>query len=79
MASNQQFRRFVTKSFEQHVNGDWGKIDKETKLENEQAIVNGEGTINSVYHYNDGEKIVRIKTDLDKERTLVLFFDENVL
>lgn len=77
MAKDQQFRRFITKSFENHVNCNWGKVDKDTISENEQAIVDGKGTIYSVYHYNDGEKIVRIKTDLDEGRTLILFFDES--
>ena len=79
MANDQQFRRFITKSFEKHVNCDWGNVDKETKDENEQAVVSCVGVINSIYHYNNGEKIVRIRTDQDKGKTLILFFDESIL
>ena len=79
MAKDEQFRRFVTKSFERHINCDWGKVDKDTLAENEQAVVSGNGMIYSIYHYNNGEKIIRFKTDLDKNQTLVLFFDESSL
>ena len=77
MANDEKFRRFITKSFQQHINCDWGKIDKDTQRENEQAVVSNVGMVYGVYHYNNGEKIVRFKTDLDKGQTTVLFFDES--
>ena len=53
-----------------HINGDWGEIDAEDRLANDQAVDNG-GRILSAYSLKDGTKLWII-TEADRSSTCIL-------
>jgi len=53
-----------------HINGDWGEIDSEDRLANDQAVDNG-GRILSAYSLKDGTKLWII-TEADRSSTCIL-------
>jgi len=74
MHTDYQFRNFVTKSFERHINGDWGDLDEEDKSANEDALKNGDRLF-SKYNYN-GDVSIYIITEWDRSYTTILFPEE---
>ena len=69
------FARFVAKSFIRHCNGDWGDLCEEDKAMNESALKNGDDRLFSKYNYDDGISIYII-TEWDRSATTILFPDE---
>ena len=74
MKDNEQFAKFIAKSFIRHCNGDWGDLCDEDKAMNDSAVANNDDRILSRYEY-DGEPIYII-TEWDRSATTILFADE---
>ncbi len=55
MGGDEYFANFVLKSFQKHISGDWGDLDKEDKQANFQSLKDGSRLL-SAYIY-EGEKI----------------------
>lgn len=72
---NPKFQKFVKESFQRHINGDWGDLDKEDKNSNDLALESGEDRIFSAYKYENGVKIWII-TEWDRSVTTILFPEE---
>lgn len=76
---NPDFARFVQKSLNRHVKGDWGDVDEEDKLANNQALKQGSRLLSA---YNDGRfpkngvATIWIITEADRSATTILFPDE---
>ena len=79
VADDEAFVRFVTKSLARHVKGDWGDVDDEDKLTNDQALKQGLRLLSA---YNDdrfpkhGISTIWIITEADRSATTILFPDE---
>ena len=50
MAENEDFAKFVTLSLGRHLKGDWGDVDAEDKLSNDEAVKAGDRILSA---YND--------------------------
>lgn len=74
ICENEEFAKFVTKSFVRHCNGDWGDLDQEDKEMNEMSLANGERLF-SKYEYNEDTSIYII-TEWDRSATTILFPSE---
>lgn len=72
---NTKFTEFVWKSFQRHINGDWGELPEEDKELNDSALKNGDDRIFSSYKNEDGIKIWII-TEWDRSVTTILFPEE---
>ena len=76
---NLDFARFVQKSLNRHVKGDWGDVDDEDKQTNDQAFKQGTRLLSG---YNDdrfprhGVATIWIITEADRSATTILFPDE---
>jgi len=76
---NPDFAQFVQKSLNRHVKGDWGDVDEEDKLTNDQSLQQG---IRLLSAYNDerfpkyGVATIWIITESDRSATTILFPDE---
>jgi hypothetical protein len=76
---NPDFAQFVQKSLNRHVKGDWGDVDDEDKLTNDQALKQGTRLLSA---YNDerfpknGVATIWIITEADRNATTILFPDE---
>ena len=76
---NPDFSRFVQKSLNRHVKGDWGDVDDEDKQTNDQALKQGTRLLSA---YNDdrfpkkGVATIWIITEADRSATTILFPDE---
>ncbi len=57
-----------------HVNGDWGDVDAEDQLANEDALLNGERLL-SAYRTHRGDRLWII-TEADRSVTTLLLPDE---
>ena len=79
MAENEEFAKFVTVSLVRHLKGDWGDVDGEDKLANDEAVKAGDRILSA---YNDdrfpknGIATIWILTEGDRSATTVLFPDE---
>lgn len=72
---NDEFRKFVSKSFCRHCNGDWGDMCDEDKAMNESALANGDDRLFSKYDF-DNHVSIYIITEWDRSVTTVLFPEE---
>ena len=76
---NPEFARFIQKSLNRHVKGDWGDLDDEDKRANDQALKEGNRLLSA---YNDdrfprhGVATIWIITEADRSVTTILFPDE---
>jgi len=76
---NPEFAKFIQKSLNRHVKGDWGDLDDEDKRANAQALKEGARLLST---YNDdrfprhGVATIWIITEADHSVTTVLFPDE---
>ena len=70
-----EFDKFVRKSFVRHCDGDWGDLDEEDKRANDFALRNGDDRLFSKYNYND-EVSIYIITEWDRSYTTILFPEE---
>jgi hypothetical protein len=76
---NPDFAKFVQKSLNRHVKGDWGDVDDEDKQANDQALKQDTRLLSS---YNDdrfpknGVATIWIITEADRSATTILFHDE---
>ena len=76
---NPDFAQFVQKSFNRHVNGDWGNVDDEDKQANDQALKQGTRLLSA---YTDdrfplnGVATIWVITEADRSATTILFPDE---
>lgn len=76
---NPDFAQFIQKSLNRHVKGDWGDVDKEDKLANDQALKQGTRLLSA---YNDyrfpqyGVATIWIITEADRSATTIIFPDE---
>ena len=79
MAENEEFAKFVTLSLGRHLKGDWGDVDAEDKLSNDEAAKAGDRILSA---FNDdrfpknGIATIWIITEWDRSVTTVLFPDE---
>ena len=71
---NPDFARFVQKSLNRHVKGDWGNLSDEDKQENELSLKEGYRLL-SAYEAKGLPKIWII-TEADRSATTILFPDE---
>ena len=78
-AENPEFAKFMQKSLDRHVKGDWGDLDDEDKQANDQALKQGTRLLSA---YNDarfpchGVSTIWIITEADRSATTILFPDE---
>ena len=76
---NPDFDKFVQKSLNRHVKGDWGDVDDEDKQANDQALKEETRLLSA---YNDdrfpknGVATIWIITEADRSATTILFPDE---
>ena len=76
---NPDFAKFIRKSLNRHVKGDWGDVDDEDKQTNGQALKEGTRLLSA---YNDnrfpkhGVATIWIITEADRSATTILFPDE---
>ena len=76
---NTDFAQFIQKSLNRHVKGDWGDVDDEDKLTNDQALKQGTRLLSA---YNDdrfpknGMATIWIITEADRSASTILFPDE---
>ena len=76
---NPDFAKFVQKSLNRHVKGDWGDVDEEDKQTNDQALIQETRLLST---YNDdrfpknGVATIWIITEADRSATTILFPDE---
>ena len=76
---NPDFAQFIHKSLNRHVKGDWGEVDDEDKLTNDQALKQGTRLLSA---YNDdrfpknGVATIWIITEADRSASTILFPDE---
>ena len=75
VASSGKFAKFVLKSLNRHIYGDWGDLCEEDKKLNDYALVSGEDRIFSKYKFND-DTAIYIITEYDRSYTTILFPDE---
>ena len=79
VAENEEFAKFITLSLGRHTKGDWGDVDAEDKLSNDEAVKAGDRILSA---YNDdrfpknGISTIWIITEWDRSVTTVLFPDE---
>lgn len=69
------FLAFVNQSFHRYSSGDWGEMCEEDKMQNEQALIDGERLMGSYENKERGWKIWII-TEWDRSVTTILFPDE---
>ena len=78
-SEDSDFAQFVQKSLNRHVKGDWGDVDDEDKLPNDQSLKQGLRLLSA---YNDdrfpkhGISTIWIITEADRSATTILFPDE---
>ncbi|WP_416173629.1 hypothetical protein [Dehalococcoides sp.] len=76
---NPDFAKFIQKSLNRHVKGDWGDMDEEDKQTNDQALKQGTRLLSA---YNDdrfpknGVATIWIITEADRSATTILFPNE---
>ena len=70
-----EFAKFVSKSFARHCNGDWGDLDEDDKAMNDRALKFNDDRLFSKYEY-DGETSIYIITEWDRSATTILFPSE---
>jgi len=76
---NSDFARFIQKSLNRHVKGDWGNVDDEDKQTNDQSLKQDTRLVSA---YNDdrfpkhGVATIWIITEADRSATTILFPDE---
>ncbi len=76
---NPDFAKFIQKSLNRHVKGDWGDVDDEDKETNNQALKQDTRLLSA---YNDdrfpknGIATIWIITEADRSSTTILFPDE---
>ena len=75
MEYDEEFRKFVHKSFERHTECDWGDLDSDDKEANDMSVANGGDMILSKYNY-DNETSIYIITEWDRSETTILFPSE---
>ncbi|MCR4661722.1 MAG: hypothetical protein K5765_06985 [Clostridia bacterium] len=75
LGEDEQFSKFVAKSFCRHCNGDWGDLCDEDKQLNDSGLEHGDDRLFSKYNYNDDESIYII-TEWDRSVTTILFPEE---
>lgn len=71
--SDYEFMKFVMDSFAQYRRGDWGKLCKEDKAQNEKALKDGLRLMGS---YDNGRYRIWFITEWDRSSTTILFPDE---
>ena len=73
------FTRFIQKSLNRHVEGDWGDLDDGDKRNNDRALKKG-SRLRSAYNDDrfpeNGGTTIWIITEADRSATTVLFPDE---
>jgi hypothetical protein len=76
---NPDFAKFIQKSLNRHVKGDWGDVDEEDKQTNDYDLKHGMRVLSA---YNDdrfpkhGIATIWIITEADRSATTILFPDE---
>ncbi len=79
MCQDADFARFIQESLNRHVKEDWGDVDAEDKLANDQSLKEGTRLLSA---YNDdrfpkhGISTIWIITEADRSATTILFPDE---
>lgn len=74
IVDDENFAKFVEKSFHRYVNCDWGEMCQEDKDLNDDAVKSSEDRIFAAYK-NENYKIYII-TEWDRSATTILFPDE---
>lgn len=68
-----KFNSFCRQCLNRHMSGDWGDLDPEDKVLNDDAV-NGEDRILSAYNYADDHSLkIWIITEWDRSVTTILF------
>ena len=77
VAESEEFAVFVWQSLKRHANGDWGKIGKEDRQENEFSL-NKHLRLFSAYIYEERGRTfeIYIITEADRSATTILFPEE---
>jgi hypothetical protein len=76
---NPDFAKFIQESLGRHIKADWGDVDGEDKLANDQALKQGTRLLSA---YNDdrfpknGVATIWIITEADRSYTTILFPNE---
>ncbi|MDD4986271.1 MAG: hypothetical protein PHQ43_10890 [Dehalococcoidales bacterium] len=79
VADDKAFAKFITDSLARHVKGDWGDVDDEDRMTNDQSLKQGLRLLSA---YNDdrfpknGISTIWIITEADRSATTILFPDE---
>lgn len=76
---NPDFAKFIQKSLNRHVKGDWGDVDEEDKQANDLALKQGTrflSAYNDVHFPKNGVATIWIITEADRSATTILFPDE---
>ncbi len=68
------FARFVQKSLNRHVKGDWGNLPEEDREENELSLKEGFRLLSA--YEDEGLPKIWIITEADRSVTTILFPDE---
>ena len=71
VAGDEAFAKFITKSLNRHVKGDWGELGDEDRAENDLSLKEGFRILSA---YKSGE--LWIITEADRSATTILFPDE---
>ncbi len=64
----------ITAAITRHVSGDWGEVDDEDRIANEQALIEGTRLV-SIYRSGKGVKFYLI-TEADRRMTTVLLQED---
>lgn len=71
--TNPKFDQFVRQSLSRHMSGDWGDLDPEDKILNDNAIGGGDRIL-SAYDFADSPELkIWIITEWDRSVTTILF------
>lgn len=76
MKKDYSFSHFVTTSIDRFKKGDWGTISEGDKLQNNNGLEKGEGSIHGVYKMPDGKTVIWIFMEWDHKTTTILFPEE---
>ena len=73
---DREFNHFVFDSLERYKNCDWGDLDEEDKMMNDEAVKNGEDRIFAAYKNSEKDWKIWIITEADRKTTTILFPEE---
>ena len=76
MEKESPFNFFVNVSVQRFKEGDWGSIAKSDKMQNDESLKNGEGSIHGVYKMPVSQDVIWIFMEWDHKTTTILFPEE---